>query len=93
MGRKNQVEAVAEVLEPVAEVVSEPIVTEPVSEPTTTSEPTFDKDQYIKESGSVSAAIRKLSAEGKTRGQIAKLLDKRYQHVRNVLVTPVKKNG
>jgi hypothetical protein len=40
--------------------------------------------------GSTSGAIRALAAEGKSRGEIAKLLGKRYQHVRNVLITPVK---
>jgi hypothetical protein len=50
----------------------------------------FDKGQFIKECGTKSAAIRKLSADGKTRGEIAKMLDIKYQHVRNVLITPVK---
>ncbi|TXH42031.1 MAG: hypothetical protein E6Q97_36440 [Desulfurellales bacterium] len=58
---------------------------------TTTTETTFDGAQYIKECGSVSSAIRKLHSEGKTRGEIAKMLNKRYQHVRNVLLTPLKK--
>lgn len=53
--------------------------------------PSFDAEAYIKECGSVSAAIRKLTAEGKKRGEVAKLLNKRYQHVRNVLTTPLKK--
>jgi hypothetical protein len=52
---------------------------------------TFNSESYIKECGSVSAAIRKLDSEGKKRGEIAKLLNKRYQHVRNVLITPIKK--
>lgn len=38
-----------------------------------------------------SALIRYLFAEGQTRGQIAKFMNIRYQHVRNVLITPVKK--
>lgn len=38
-----------------------------------------------------SAAIRALFAEGMSRGQIAKFMNIRYQHVRNVLITPVKK--
>lgn len=50
----------------------------------------FDAASYIAQAGSVSAAIRKLDKEGKSRGEIAKLLNKRYQHVRNVLITPVK---
>jgi hypothetical protein len=38
----------------------------------------------------ISGKIRALSAAGFSNGQIAKYLDKRYQHVRNVLITPVK---
>lgn len=37
-----------------------------------------------------SAKIRYLTSEGYSRGEVARLLDIRYQHVRNVLVTPVK---
>ena len=37
-----------------------------------------------------SQKIRKLHSEGYSRGDIARFLEKRYQHVRNVLVTPVK---
>lgn len=39
---------------------------------------------------SVSAKIRALNSQGFSRGQIAKALNKRYQHVRNVLITPLK---
>ena len=52
----------------------------------------FDKEAYIAAAGSVSAAIRGLTAEGKSRSEVAKLLEKRYQHVRNVLITPLKKS-
>jgi len=38
-----------------------------------------------------SAKIRAMSKDGMKRGDIAKALDIRYQHVRNVLVTPLKK--
>lgn len=38
-----------------------------------------------------SAKIRHLDAQNKTRSQIAKELGIRYQHVRNVLITPIKK--
>lgn len=38
----------------------------------------------------VSSKIRALDAAGYTRSQIANFLGKRYQHVRNVLVTPLK---
>ena len=39
----------------------------------------------------VSAKIRYLDSEGYERGEIAKALGKRYQHVRNVLITPITK--
>jgi hypothetical protein len=39
----------------------------------------------------VSGVIRALAAEGKKTGDIAKLIGKRYQHVRNVLKQPLKK--
>lgn len=38
-----------------------------------------------------SQKIRLLHSEGFDRGSIAKHLNKRYQHVRNVLITPIKK--
>jgi len=63
------------------------------NEATVTETPAFDRDAFIKMHGGVSKAIRALDAEGKKRGEIAKLLDKRYQHVRNVLITPVKKTA
>lgn len=37
----------------------------------------------------VSSKIRYLDAAGYTRSEIAAKLGKRYQHVRNVLITPV----
>lgn len=40
-----------------------------------------------------SAKIRAMSSDGMTKGQIAKILNIRYQHVRNVLLTPVKKTS
>ena len=43
------------------------------------------------EGAKTSAKIRYLDECGLTRGQIAKLLDIRYQHVRNTLITPVAK--
>lgn len=42
--------------------------------------------------GTKSAKIRALFAEGLTRSQIANYLGIRYQHVRNVLVAPMKKS-
>ncbi len=38
-----------------------------------------------------SARIRFLDKQGFSRSEIAVELDKRYQHVRNVLITPIKK--
>lgn len=40
-----------------------------------------------------SAKIRALDSAGWTRSQIAKGLNIIYQHVRNVLITPLKKQG
>lgn len=45
----------------------------------------------IEEHGGVSKAIRALTAKEYSRGEVAKMLNKRYQHVRNVLITPIKK--
>ncbi len=39
----------------------------------------------------ISSKIRYLSGKGKTRGEISRILNIRYQHVRNVLITPTKK--
>ena len=38
-----------------------------------------------------SSMIRFLLADGYSRGQVAKILNIRYQHVRNVEITPIKK--
>ena len=40
----------------------------------------------------MSARIRLLAANGKSRGDISRILNIRYQWVRNVLITPLK-NG
>lgn len=47
----------------------------------------------VSELGTKSAKIRKLAASGVTTGEIAKVLDIRYQHVRNVLTTQLKKGA
>jgi hypothetical protein len=39
--------------------------------------------------GTWSAVFRHLKSEGLSRGQIAKVTGKRYQHVRNVDITPL----
>lgn len=47
----------------------------------------------------VSAKIRYLTAEGYDRGSVSRIMTElegrlvRYQHVRNVLITPLKKEG
>ena len=37
-----------------------------------------------------SGQIRYLAAQGKTTSEISKMMNIRYQHVRNVLITPLK---
>jgi hypothetical protein len=49
--------------------------------------------KYIADQGGVSKAIRTLTDLNYTRGEVAKMLNKRYQHVRNVLITPIKKTA
>jgi hypothetical protein len=46
-------------------------------------------DELLKTHGNISKAIRFLHSEGLARGEIAKISGKKYQHVRNVLITPV----
>lgn len=46
-------------------------------------------DLYAKYT-TTSSVIRFLNSEGMSNGTIAKLINKRYQHVRNVLITPLK---
>ncbi len=43
------------------------------------------------EGTSLSEKIRSLAAAGYERPVIAKAVDRRYQHVRNVLITPLKR--
>ena len=54
-------------------------------------QPDFDRIKFLSQQPSKSAAIRRLNEQGYSRGQIAKMLDIKYQHVRNVLITPIKK--
>jgi hypothetical protein len=60
-------------------------------------EPTYGRtecptrDEALAHYGDTSKAIRGLAASGYTKGAIAKHLDIRYQHVNNVLNTPLKK--
>jgi hypothetical protein len=60
----------------------------------TTSKVEFDATKYnelLAEHKSVSGVIRYLASTGMSRGDISRVTGKRYQHVRNVLVTPLKK--
>lgn len=50
-----------------------------------------DIDVELEKITTVSGKIRYLASTGMSRGDIAKKLDKRYQHVRNVLTQPLKK--
>lgn len=52
---------------------------------------TQTKDELIKVHGNKSNAIRALDARGFSRSQIATALEIRYQHVRNVLLQPLKR--
>jgi hypothetical protein len=51
----------------------------------------FNKDELKKEYGTWSGVFRALQADGLTKGEISKVTGKRYQHVRNVLITPIAK--
>lgn len=46
--------------------------------------------KLVSKFGTKSAMIRGLTAEGMSRSDIAKSTGLRYQHVRNVLITPIK---
>ena len=48
-------------------------------------------DAIVKGLETKSAKIRALNAKGASRSEIATYLGIRYQHVRNVLVTPLKR--
>jgi hypothetical protein len=50
----------------------------------------YSMDKLRADHKTTSGIIRHLNAEGLTKGEIAKVTGKRYQHVRNVLITPVK---
>lgn len=53
----------------------------------------YDRKALLDKYKTKSATIRHLHSEGLTTGQIAKVLGIRYQHARNVLVTPVTKKS
>lgn len=50
-----------------------------------------ENDSQLETLSTTSAKIRYLTSIGKKRGEIAKMLNIRYQHVRNVQITPLKK--
>jgi len=52
----------------------------------------LNKIELVAAFGNKSNAIRGLSSLGFTKGQIAKALDIRYQHARNVLSRPLKRD-
>jgi len=56
-----------------------------------TIEVTTAQRQILESSGNKSNKIRGLLATGMKRTEVAKLLGIRYQHVRNVELTPIKK--
>lgn len=49
-------------------------------------------DVLMEQFGSKSNVIRYLHSKGWSRGSIAKFMNIRYQHVRNVLITPLKRD-
>lgn len=51
----------------------------------------YDVTELSSKFSTKAAMIRFLDSEGLSRGEIAKVLGIRYQWVRNVLITPVKK--
>lgn len=51
---------------------------------------TSEQTKAVEAIQTVSGRIRYLHSENYTTSQIAKVLGKRYQHVRNVLITPIK---
>lgn len=68
--------------------IVEPIVTEtPVVE---AAKPQFELPKLMDEHKTKSNVIRFLSSQGWTRSQIASFMNIRYQHVRNVLIQPLK---
>lgn len=50
-----------------------------------------DVQQKLESFTSTAAKVRYLSSEGYSRGDVSRILDIRYQWVRNVLETPLKK--
>lgn len=76
----------AAVEQPVAQTQVVPILTEVKPIP-------FKLEELMAEHKSKSGVIRFLASKDFTRGQIAKFMGIKYQFVRNVLITPVKKTA
>jgi hypothetical protein len=81
----------AKSVEQVVEVA--PIVTEATKGKKQVQPIVLSKSQeaMLSECTTISAKIRYLNLEGFDNSQISKFLNKRYQHVRNVLTTPMKR--
>lgn len=89
--RKSAVEAVAQVETPVETEAATATATETETETKVEVENIESAVKLIAKYGSKSNAIRAMSAEGMKTGPIAKALNIRYQHVRNVLMRPLKR--
>lgn len=85
----EQTEAVQKVATEQAEVEAKQEPKEP-KEQEAMSRAKQAQDLY-KEYGTKSATIRHLAELGWSRSEIAKAMDIRYQHVRNVLIQPLKR--
>lgn len=85
----NQVEAVEAVLPetPATEVGAE----SEVQDSTPTTKAVFNLEALVAQYGNKSNAIRAMSKDGFSRSYIAIALGIRYQHVRNVLLQPLKR--
>jgi len=64
-------------------------MTTPTKTTKTTNTTQTKMDQLTKGLSTKSAKIRVLDSKGYTRSEIAKYMNIRYQHVRNVLITPL----
>lgn len=58
---------------------------------TTSSQVTWTRDE-LSQLPTTSSKVRFLSSKGESRSEISKILNIRYQHVRNVLTTELKKS-
>jgi hypothetical protein len=70
-------------------IVQEPQMPEAIVPTTSQIDPRYD-ETYLQSLTTTSARIRYLHSRGLKNGEIAKKLGKLYQHVRNVLIVPVK---